>query len=268
MFLILRPFGPLSRGSLPAHRRGRQRLAWCFPIMRSAWQFSILISGPTMQRSELRWCASVCEKAFRSPLKKRRSRIPFSGWLVAGTGAAAATEILAVAMDPKVLDEYESIFTDSGFRVGLVMPSGVACLALFPQPEAVAGRQPLSLLLKLSGSILTVLLLEGEAIRLVRCVDFSEPAVTDPSTAVVTPERPFSPVDDTLPILTQTLAYAEDEIGHTVDRLMLSGFGDEAPALGSVAEQEFRLPWDVLHSRFAEPQSYAGLLGLLERYAA
>lgn len=186
----------------------------------------------------------------------------------AGAGGAGATEILTVAMDRRILNEYEGIFTDSGFRVGLVMPAGVACLSLFPEAASVAGRASLSLLLKLSGAILTVLLLEGEAIRLVRCVNFTEPVAVDVEAEAIAPARLFSAVDDTVPVLTQTLAYAEDEIGHRVDRLLLSGFGDAAAELGSVAELEFQLRWDVLRSRFAPAQTYGGLLGLLERYAA
>jgi type IV pilus assembly protein PilM len=191
----------------------------------------------------------------------------------ANSAGRTAADILAVAMDQRILKEYEGIFTDPHFRVGMVVPAGVACLSLFPEPVPVGGRPPLSLLLKLSGSILTVLLLEDEAIRLVRCVDFSAPVVPDGEDAGSTPAPPaavvpFSVIDDTLPVLTQTLAYAEDEIGHTVDRLILSGFGEAASDVGLVAEAEFQLAWEVLHSRFAEPKSYAGLLGLLERYAA
>lgn len=184
------------------------------------------------------------------------------------SAGGGASEILAVAMDQRILKEYESIFTDSGFRVGLVTPAGVACLSLFPETEIAEGRTSLTLLMKLSGSILTVLLLEGAAIRLVRCVDFSEPPVMEGEVPVATPARHFSVVDDTLPVLTQTLAYAEDEIGHKVNRLILSGFGDGAAEVGSIAETEFLLQWENLRSRFAEAQSYAGLLGLLERYAA
>jgi type IV pilus assembly protein PilM len=186
----------------------------------------------------------------------------------AKSAGGEATEILAVAMDQRILNEYESIFTDSGYRVGLVTPAGVACLSLFPEARPAEGSVPLSLLLKLSGSILTVLMLEGEAIRLVRCVDFTEPLSADGEARATAPHRYFSPVEDTLPVLTQTLAYAEDEIGHRVDRLILSGFGANAAELGLVAEAEFQLPWDVLKSRFAEANDNAGLLGLLERYAA
>ncbi len=204
------------------------------------------------------------------PFAIEEAQVSYSiqGRPAAATGGSGQTEILAVAMDQRILKEYESIFTDFGFRVGLVMPSGVACLSLFPDVDSVAGSAPLSLLLKLSGAILTVLLLEGDAIRLVRCVDFTEPAAVDPEAEERAPARPFSAVDDTLPVLTQTLAYAEDEIGHRVDRLILSGFGEATSEVGSVAESEFQLPWDVLHSRFAPAQTYAGLLGLLERYAA
>lgn len=172
-------------------------------------------------------------------------------------------EVLAVAIDRNVLSEYEGVFVNAGFRVGLVTPSILACLPLC-RPNAE--EQVLTLLLKLSGSILTVMLIDGEAIRLVRCVDFSEPNnggdQGQPSL------RGFSPVEESMSVLSQTLAYAEDELGRRVKRLLLSGFGHHDAEISLLAEQEMLLTGETLRSRFAPAQSFAGLLGLLEHYAA
>ncbi len=175
-------------------------------------------------------------------------------------------EVLAVAIDRSILREYEDIFTASGFRVGVVVPSSVACLPLCPAAEASAtsASPGVALLLKLSGAILTAMLLDGEKIRLIRCVDFSEPfSEEQPS-----PVRAFSVIDDTMPVMQQTIAYAEDELGRNVDRLLVTGFGQDATEIGGLAEKEFQLKWEFLRSRFAPAQNYAGLLGLLEQYAA
>jgi type IV pilus assembly protein PilM len=175
-------------------------------------------------------------------------------------------EVLAVAIDRSILREYEDIFTASGFRVGLVVPSSVACLPLCPAAEASTTSAPpgVTLLLKLSGAILTAMLLDGEKIRLIRCVDFSEPfSEEQPS-----PARAFSVIDDTMPVMQQTIAYAEDELGRNVNRVLLTGFGQDATEIGGLAEKEFQVKWEFLRSRFAPAQNYAGLLGLLEQYAA
>lgn len=183
---------------------------------------------------------------------------------------AGKVEVLTVAIDRRILNEYENVFTAGGFRVGVVVPSSVACLPLCAPAAAVAassspsGRPGVALLLKLSGAILTTMLLDGDKIRLIRCVDFSEPF----SEEQPAPARAFSVIDDTIPVMQQTIAYAEDELGRNVDRLLLTGFGQDATAIGELAGNEFQVKWEFLRSRFAPAQDYAGLLGLLEQYAA
>jgi type IV pilus assembly protein PilM len=172
-------------------------------------------------------------------------------------------EVLAVAIDRNVLSEYERVFVNAGFRVGLVIPSSLACL---PLCRVDSEAQVLTLLLKLSGSILTVMLIDGGAIRLVRCVDFTERG-QDGELAQTSPFD-FSPVGESMPVLSQTMAYAEDELGRRVKRLLLSGFGKHDAEISLLAEQEMFLTGETLRSRFAPAQSFAGLLGLLEDYAA
>ena len=175
----------------------------------------------------------------------------------------ARVEVLTVAIDRNVLGEYEGVFSNAGFRVGLVTPSCLACLPLCKLPSA---EDALTLLLKLNGSILTVLLLEGGAIRLVRCADFSEP--TGATEGGETTGWTFSPIDDSMPVLSQTLAYVEDELGRQVNRLLLSGFGEHAAEMSRLAQREFGLTADTLRSRFGMAQSFAGVIGLAEEYAA
>jgi type IV pilus assembly protein PilM len=162
-------------------------------------------------------------------------------------------EVLAVAIARPILGEYETLFTDAGFRVGLVMPSSIAALPLCP-----ANESGLTVLAKAADSTLTVLLLEQRRVRLIRCTDIAgegEPGRGDSQTAVA--------------LLQQTIAYAEDQIGQPAMRLLLCGFGPETDSLGRVAEEEFRLPYAAARSRFGAPSRQdAGLLGLLEQYAA
>jgi hypothetical protein len=72
-----------------------------------------------------------------------------------------------------------------------------------------------------------------------------------------------------MPLLQQTLAYAEDQIGQPISRLLLSGFGPDTDFLGRQAQRELKINYAPLRSKFGAPsQANAGLLGLLEQYAA
>lgn len=162
-------------------------------------------------------------------------------------------EVLVVAIAGPILREYEGIFTDAGYRVGLVTPSSLATLRLCASPE-----KELTLLAKAAGSTISVLLIEQSRLRLVRSLDLEG-----------ADEELKREEHTVLPLLQQTLAYAEDQIGRSVGGLLLCGFGAETERLGKLAEREFRVPYAQVRSEFgAASQENAGLLGLLEQYAA
>lgn len=167
---------------------------------------------------------------------------------------AKRVEVLAVTIARPILNEYEALFTDSGYRLGLVTPSCLATLRL-----CASENKTLTLLAKSAGSTLSVLLLQQDRVRLVRCLDL---ASSDGEPL----EREENAV---LPLLQQTLAYAEDQVGQPVGRLLLCGFGAAAERLGALTQREFGVPYSLVRSRFgATSQENAGLLGLLEQYAA
>jgi type IV pilus assembly protein PilM len=163
-------------------------------------------------------------------------------------------EVLAVAIARPILTEYESLFQDAGFRVGIVTPSCIAAMPLY------AGKESgLSLVTKLAGSTLSVLLLQQGRVRLVRCLDLTADEA----------ELATQSEDSVLSLLQQTLAFAEDQIGSRPERLLLCGFGSQTDILGKLAEREFKVPYSQVRSKFgAAAQANAGLLGLLEQYAA
>jgi hypothetical protein len=163
-------------------------------------------------------------------------------------------EVLAIAIARPILNEYETLFTDAGYRVGLVTPSSIAALPLCAGPEP-----GLTVVAKAAGSTLSVLLLEQGRVRLVRCLDLASGEGEEPDHGDV----------NILALLQQTLAYAEDQIGQPATRLLLCGFGPETAAFGKLAQDELRIPYASVHSRFGTAsQQNAGLLGLLEQYAA
>jgi type IV pilus assembly protein PilM len=156
------------------------------------------------------------------------------------------TEVLAVAIARPILEEYEAMLMEAGYRVGLVMPSSIAAL-----PLCNATQKGITLLAKSTGSTLAVLLVEQGRVRLVRSLDLT------------------SEEDAVLPTLQQTLAFAEDQIGEPVKRILLAGFGEETDALGYRVERDFRIHCEPLRSRLgAASRENAGVLGMLERYAA
>jgi type IV pilus assembly protein PilM len=164
-------------------------------------------------------------------------------------------EVLAVAIAKPILNEYEALFTEAGYQVGLVTPSIIAAL-----PLCQIGEGGFTVVAKAAGATLSVLLLEGMSIRLVRCLNL---ATVDEEQDSISGELTV------LDLVQQTLAYAEDQLGAAVKRLLLCGFGAETDVLGRLAQREFGIPYANLRSRFgAASQENAGLLGLLEQYAA
>jgi type IV pilus assembly protein PilM len=166
---------------------------------------------------------------------------------------AKRTEVLAVAIARPILVEYESLLTEAGYRVGLVVPSTVAALPLFTNTG-----EGLTLVMKTAGTTLSVLLLEAGRVRLARCLDLAAGE-----------DVPEYTGESVLDLLQQTVAYAEDQIGKAVNRILLCGFGARTEAFGALAGDEFKVPYEVVRSRFGPAaEENAGLLGLLERYAA
>lgn len=156
------------------------------------------------------------------------------------------TEVLAVAIARPILDEYEAMLVDAGYRVGLVMPSTIAAL-----PLCSAAQKGITLFAKSTGSTLAALLIEQGRVRLVRSLDLT------------------SEEDAVMPTLKQTLAFAEDQIGEPVRRIVLAGFGEETEGLGYRIERDFGIHAEPLRSRFGTAsRENAGVLGMLERYAA
>jgi type IV pilus assembly protein PilM len=162
-------------------------------------------------------------------------------------------EVLAAAIARPVLADYEDVLRAAGYQVGQVMPSSLAAVSL-----CTGSPGALTLFAKLSTNVLSILLIEDQQIRLVRCVDLSteENDRTEQTTIITT-------------LLQQTLAFAEDELVRPVQRLVLCGFGATTEEFGDQFEREFGLSWAPVKSRFAPTtQETAGVLGLLEQYAA
>ena len=115
------------------------------------------------------------------------------------------------------------------------------------------------MLAKCAGSTLSIGLIEGGHLRLVRCLDLSTQDTSAESNAG----------EAVFPVIQQTLAFAEDQLEQKVNRALLCGFGAETAPLGEQMEEEFGIPYAPVNSRFGPALAgNAGLLGLLEQFAA
>lgn len=163
-------------------------------------------------------------------------------------------EVLAVAIARPILQEYESIFVEQGYRVGVVVPSALATLRL-----CETGPRGLTLLVKAAGASVSVLLLDPSRVRLIRCLDLTGNDVEE--------DKPEG--DVLLPMLEQTIAYSEDQFGEPISRVLLCGFGPETETLSNLLARQLGVSCGPIRSRFGSAsQGNTGLLGLLERYAA
>jgi type IV pilus assembly protein PilM len=158
--------------------------------------------------------------------------------------AEARVEILAAVMSSEIVEQYEAPFRDAGFHPGLVTTSSIAALNLL-----VADK--VTLLVKLSGRILSVLVLMENAVKLARCIEMDQAGVLDIES-----------------VLHPTIAYIEDELKSRPQVVWLAGFGAEAAEFAPRWESEWGVAVQPIRSRFGEPnRNNSGLLGYLESVA-
>jgi type IV pilus assembly protein PilM len=174
------------------------------------------------------------------------------------TQEAKNTEVLAVAIARPILEEYERLFIDHGFRVGLVTPSLLAAVPLLPP-----SNNGLTLVMKGAGGAVAVLLIQGTRVRLVRSVDLSQPDVSRPDEEDEVQNGVHA--DELLALVQQMAAYAEDQLGDRIGRVLVCGL--KHASFRELLGRELDVPVEQVRSRFGEASQYAtGLLGLLEQY--
>ncbi|MDZ4802982.1 MAG: hypothetical protein SGI92_32895 [Bryobacteraceae bacterium] len=149
------------------------------------------------------------------------------------------TECVVAVAALEIVARYEAAFRAAGLQPGWVTTASMAMVELLPE-------KGVSVLTRLSGRYLSVIVANGQVMRLVRTVELTE----------VTP-------DEMMGVLFPTLAFVEDEMGGTADRIYFVGF-DAAGRLPDWVS-ELQVPAETLRSRFGAPgASNAGLLGYLE----
>jgi len=156
----------------------------------------------------------------------------------------AQVDVLAAIVSAEIVTRYEAPFRALGFQPGMVTTSTLAALNLVDADES-------SMFVKLSGRVVSLIVLQGSAIKLARCIELD----TDQ------PEEMDS-------ILHPTVAYIEDELKAVLRKVWLCGFDDQRLALVQRFQTEWRAAVEPLRSQFGTPNANnAGLLGYLESVA-
>ena len=158
--------------------------------------------------------------------------------------AAKRVDVVVVMAPLEIVARYEAPFRAAGLNPGLVTPSCLAALELAPE----AG---LSVLAKLTGRVLTLLVRDKNAVKLVRCL-----------------ELPAPELEDIAAVLAPTFVYMEDNLGGRAEKLLLCGFGARTEEAQRRFQDELGVEVEAVRSPLAPPGEHnAGLLGYLRSVA-
>jgi type IV pilus assembly protein PilM len=152
---------------------------------------------------------------------------------------------VVVVMTPRdIISRFEAPFRAAGLNPGLVTTSSLAALELAPEGG-------LTMIAKLTGKSITLLVRDKTTLKLVRCLDL-----------------PSNELEDITAVLVPTFVYMEDNLGGRADKLLLCGFGARTEDAKRQFEQELTVEVDELRSPLGVPGEHnAGLLGYLRSVA-
>ena len=164
-----------------------------------------------------------------------------SYWAQAG---AKRLDVVVVMTPLEIVSRFEAPFRAAGLNPGLVTTSSLAALELAPESG-------LSMVAKVSGRSLTLLVRDKGALKLVRCL-----------------ELPSQELADITAVLAPTFVYMEDNLGGRAEKLLLCGFGSRADEAQRVFHDELDVEVEQMRSPLGVPGEHnAGLLGYLRSVA-
>jgi hypothetical protein len=179
------------------------------------------------------YCARVSVLEFDNLPSDPKEAISYCPQAKSGSGAI---DVIVVVAALEIVARYEAPFRAAGLHPGLVTTSLMAMTELNPYTD-------ISVLARLNGKALTVAVMNGSSLKLVRSM-----------------ELPEMTSDEILAVLLPTLAYVEDEMGTKASRLLTCGFDNE-----NDWQTHLDLPVVPLQSSFGTPTQWnAGLLGYLQ----
>ena len=153
-------------------------------------------------------------------------------------------DVVTVVTPLEIIARYEAPFHAAGMHPGLVTMSALAALELAPEKGLMA-------VAKLTGRALSVLVRDGAALKLARCV-----------------ELPSTELEDVAAVLIPTFVYVEDNLGRRAEKLALCGFGARTDEAARRFAEELGVEAEPLRSPLGSPgENNAGLLGYLRSIA-
>jgi len=162
----------------------------------------------------------------------------------AQSGEKGRVDAVVVMAPLEIVSRYEAPFRAAGMNPGLVTISSLAAMELAPDSG-------LSVLAKLTGRVLTVLVRDKHTVKLARCV-----------------ELPSQDLADVADMLVPTFVYIEDNLGRRAEKLVLCGFGAGTDEAAQALSDELGVEVEPLRSPLGVPgENNAGLLGYLRSIA-
>ena len=159
-------------------------------------------------------------------------------------GEAKKFDVVVVVAPLEVISRYEAPFRAAGLNPGLVTTSSLAALNLVQDGG-------ITVLAKITGKVLTVMVLQNGRLKLVRCL---EVAATD--------------IAEIAADLYPTFVYIEDNVGGKAGRLLLCGFGERTETARQQFQRELGVEVEPVRSPLGTPgENNAGLLGYLKSVA-
>ena len=149
-------------------------------------------------------------------------------------------DVLAAVTPLEIVSRYESPFRAAGLNPGCVTISSLAFLEL-------VSEKGLAVVAKLSGRVLSVMVVENGGLKLVRSLELTSP-------------EPADVMGDLYP----TLVFVEDQWGAPAGRLLLAGFGERTRTVVDQFHRELGIEVEPVRAAAGIPGEYnAGLLGYL-----
>ncbi len=153
-------------------------------------------------------------------------------------------DVVVVVAPLEVISPFEAPFRAAGLNPGLVTTSALAALNLVE-----AGG--ITVVAKVSGGVLTVMVLERGRLKLVRCLEVHANDIAEIGA-------------DLYP----TFVYVEDNFGAKADRLLLCGFAEHMETARQQFQDELGVEVQPVRSPLSLPgENDAGLLGYLRSVA-
>lgn len=153
-------------------------------------------------------------------------------------------DVVVVVTPLEVISRYEAPFRAAGMNPGLVTTSSLAALNLIED-------EGITVVAKITGRVLTVMVLQNGRLKLVRCLEVHTNDVAEIAA-------------DLYP----TFVYIEDNVGSKTDRLLLCGFAERMEEARQEFQTELGVEVEPVRSPLAPPgENNAGLLGYLHSVA-